>query len=239
MINISNDIQMMGAIICHSLVYKIIKQNQPSKQITWCNFEVWGELFALSWHVQRNDNLLETYIQVRWKMVQNHLHLKKHSSTPRRKVTFLAPAVLAVVILIYMRLLCWRIPSSTSVPSLIHSLRVKACMRCEMAMFQIGRNRLQAVRLLGKLNMPPAVSPTMWSKSKSKIHNGSKAETNKMTVSWHGRSETFRIITVLRLCSLSTPEDPQQSLMGVYAVITASHTKYNNVNLRRQVWHII
>ena len=47
--------------------------------------------------------------------------------------------------------------------------------RFEMAMFSIGRNRQQAMRLLGEMNMPPPVSSTMWNKSKTKIHNASQA----------------------------------------------------------------
>ena len=42
--------------------------------------------------------------------------------------------------------------------------------RFEMAMFSIGRNRQQAVCLLGEMNMPPPVSCTMWNKTKDKIH---------------------------------------------------------------------
>ena len=41
--------------------------------------------------------------------------------------------------------------------------------RFQMAMFSIGRNRQQAVRLLGEMNMPP-VSCVMWNKTKKKIH---------------------------------------------------------------------
>ena len=47
--------------------------------------------------------------------------------------------------------------------------------RFEMAMFSIGRNRQQAVRLLEEMNMPPPVSSTMWNKSKTKIHKASQA----------------------------------------------------------------
>ena len=42
--------------------------------------------------------------------------------------------------------------------------------RFQMAMFSIGRNRQQAVRLLGEMNMPPPVSCVMWNKTKKKIH---------------------------------------------------------------------
>ena len=45
--------------------------------------------------------------------------------------------------------------------------------RFEMAMFSIGRNRQQAVRLLREMNMPPPVSCTMWNRNKEKIHKAS------------------------------------------------------------------
>ena len=45
--------------------------------------------------------------------------------------------------------------------------------RFEMAMFSIGRNRQQAVRLLGEMNMPPPVSCTMWNRNKEKIYQAS------------------------------------------------------------------
>ncbi|KAI0209178.1 hypothetical protein LSAT2_006148 [Lamellibrachia satsuma] len=47
--------------------------------------------------------------------------------------------------------------------------------RFEMAMFSIGRNRQQAVRLLGEMNMPPPVSCTMWNKTKDKIHEATRS----------------------------------------------------------------
>jgi len=47
--------------------------------------------------------------------------------------------------------------------------------RFHMAMYNISRNRQQAVRLLGEMNMPPSVSSTLWNKTNTKIPKASQA----------------------------------------------------------------
>ena len=107
--------------------------------------------------------------------------------------------------------------------------------RFEMAMFSIGRNRQQAVRLPEEMNMPPPVSCTMWNKTKDKIHEATRSVTGEsmrraahelrdstgctnVTVSCDGswQRRGFQSKKWCSDCFLSTPRDQLKLLTSMY-----------------------
>ncbi|KAI0243324.1 hypothetical protein LSAT2_015918 [Lamellibrachia satsuma] len=95
--------------------------------------------------------------------------------------------------------------------------------RFEMAMFSIGRNRQQAVRLLGEMNMPPPVSCTMWNKTKDKIHEATRSVAGEsMRRAAHELRDGTGCTNVTVSCDGSWQRRGFQSKNGVATVLSVN-----------------